>query len=149
MKLLPQLQRESDLLAKDLRQSIADKGMRATGDTERRIRSEAGEEGFRVLGPDYIDDLERGVKPGTKVDLSRLSAWMKARGIESDPRRLQNSLFKRGSRLFRGEDPRFSGTTSGVLSDVLTQTRLDGIRMRLGRTMLSEVKTGLLTAIEP
>jgi hypothetical protein len=149
MKLLPSLQRESDLLARDLRQSIADKGMRATGDTERRIRSEAGESGFKVLGPDYIEDLERGVKPGTVVKLSRIQAWMKARSIEGSPKPIAKGLFSRGSRLFRGEDPRFSGNTSGVLSDVMTDNRLDAIKARLGRTMLSEAKTDLLNAIRP
>lgn len=147
MKLLPDLQREGDSLVRDLRQSISDKKMSATGDTERRIRSEAGELGFKVLGPDYIEDLESGVKPGTRASISRLAAWMKAREVQGSPQRLQNSLFKRGSRLFRGEDPRFSGNRSGVLSDVLTPQRIDGIKISIGRVMLSEAKTDLKEAI--
>lgn len=148
MKLLHELQREGDLLARDLRQSIFDKGMEATGDTQRRIRSEAGENFFRVLGPDYIEDLERGVKPGTKASIPRLKAWMDARGLIGDPKQLQNSLFRHGSLLFRGQDKRFSGNRSGVLSDVLTPQRLESIKAGVGRTMLSEAISDLKEALQ-
>ena len=98
--------------------------MVVTGRTVASINTEITIRGFRITAADYVQSLETGRPPsrsGQESDfLKNLTEWVRRRGISLNPKSLKYLINKRGTRLWRGVDPRFPGKrNSGVITDVI------------------------------
>ncbi|RFP65921.1 hypothetical protein D0N36_06875 [Hymenobacter lapidiphilus] len=132
----------------ELGENIVASGQRATGRTIAALRSESAPELGRLLGPAHIGVLEEGsapardpnAKPGrAMVDDIRL--WLEARGLGLNPWAVATSILRKGTRLHRGQDPRF-GRPTGTLRDVLAASRArlrQGIAAETRRSISSEL----------
>ncbi len=114
---------------RELADNIVASGQRATGRTIAALRSESAPELSRLLGAAHIGVLEDGsgpardpnAKPGRAM-VEDIRLWLEARGLAINPWALATSILRKGTRLHRGEDPRFSRPT-GTLRDVLAASR--------------------------
>lgn len=132
-------------IVRRLQSSYYEKDMVATGETVRSIRAEAFENGFKIWGGDWIEFSEygRGPAKGSGGDfLDRLTKWAKARGFpEAKVAFLKYLINKQGTRLWRGQDSRFSGRQSKVLTDVLNEDLEKELQETLMVGVLLEFKT--------
>ena len=128
------LEKEANKLLDALRKSFYDKKMVATGKTVNSLRQETTETGFKIYGGDWIEFAEfgrgQGVNSSNGKFYQALLEWAKAVGFpEGKVRFLQYYINKFGTRLHRGQDPRFPGKTqSGVLTDVLNEKYLENLK---------------------
>jgi hypothetical protein len=138
-------------MQRDLADNIEASGQRATGKTIAQLRSEAFPEMGLLYGPAHIGALETGVRPAAdpkakpgRAFVASIRAWLDAKGLGANPWAVATSILRKGTRLHRGEDPRF-GKPTGTLTDVL---RAGVARFRLA--LLGEagqrVKTEVFTA---
>jgi hypothetical protein len=130
-----ELRLEASNLTSSIKQSFFNKGLIATGKTVDSIRYELTDKGFQIWGTDSVENAEFGTPPkskGGKADYNNLLAWARAVGYpEARVSFLKYYLEKFGSRLWRGQDPRFSGNKSGVISDVISPQYLESLQKRL------------------
>ncbi|MCA8830291.1 hypothetical protein [Hymenobacter pini] len=150
MNLAQLLSTEINRTQAELGESITRSGQRATGRTIAALRSESAPELARLYGPAHIGALETGsgpaadpqAKPGRAM-IADITAWLAARGSSASPWAVATSILRRGTRLFRGEDPRF-GKPTGTLRLVLQQSRA-----RLQGSLSAEVRRSLGSDLFP
>lgn len=87
-------------------ENIIDRGLNATGDTIRSMRIEVTGQGKGTLyGRQYFQSLEEGRPPTdskpSRAMISSLQRWIDARGIDTTPWAVANSINKNGTRLWR------------------------------------------------
>ncbi|TGE29726.1 hypothetical protein [Hymenobacter metallicola] len=155
MNLAQLLHTEINRTQQELGQAITSKGQRATGRTIAALRHESAPELARLYGPSHIGALEEGsgpaadpkAKPGRAM-VADITAWLQARGSDANPWAVATTILRRGTRLSRGEDPRF-GKPTGTLRDVLAASK-DRLRLALGgevrRSIRSEVLSGFTSS---
>ena len=125
---------------------------RPTSETLRRAYRlmRTADELARLYGPAHIGALEDGsgpardpqAKPGRQM-IDDIRLWLAARGSSASPWAVATSILQRGTRLFRGEDPRF-GKPTGTLRLVLQQSRT-----RLRGSLSAEVRRSLGSELFP
>lgn len=144
MNLADLLNTEFTRTQQELGDSITASGQRATGRTIAALRRESAPELARLYGPAHIGALEDGsgpardpnAKPGRAM-IADITAWLAARGSDASPWAVAISILRKGTRLFRGEDPRF-GKPTGTLRDVIQASRA-----RLRTNLSTEVRRSL------
>lgn len=132
----------------DTRLAIIAKINRATGETGRSLRVTAGKDFGYLVGPAYIDTLERGRRPtrpgaqkGAITLRESIMIWINARGIQPRPGQTRESLafaiaktiHEKGSKLYREK------RVSGVLSETITEDRFTELLDDLAQVNLIEV----------
>ncbi|TGD80296.1 hypothetical protein [Hymenobacter wooponensis] len=129
MNLAELLNAEFTRTQQELGDSITQSGQRATGRTIAALRRESSPELARLYGPAHLGALEEGSGPARNPDakpgramIADIQAWLQARGYDASPWAVATSILRKGTRLFRGEDPRFARPT-GTLRDVLQASR--------------------------
>lgn len=137
-----------------LRKSYQDKDMIATGKTVNSLRKEVTESGFKIFGAKWIEFTEFGRGPSkggqsTGDFLNNLLEWAKAVGFpEWRVRFLKYYINKFGTRLYRGEDPRFSGKQSKVISDVINEKLVEEIKIKTAFAVIENYRTELRRIIQ-
>ncbi|RPD45496.1 hypothetical protein DNI29_19130 [Hymenobacter sediminis] len=150
MNLAQLLTQEINLAQQELGESITASGQRATGRTIARLRNESAPELARLLGPAHIGALEEGsgpardpeAKPGRAM-IEDIKLWLAARGSDASPWAVATSILRRGTRLFRGEDPRFARPT-GTLREVIQASK-----GRLRLALAAETRRSLTSELFP
>ena len=61
---------------------------------------------------------------------------------------IARNLLLRGSRLHRGEDPRFSGTSSNTFGGLLTREYLGALRVKLGAAARPAIRSEILSTLK-
>jgi hypothetical protein len=138
-----------------LKKSYQEKKMVATGKTVASLRKEVTEKGFKIFGAKWIDFTEFGRGPsqgsgqGGSNFLDNLLEWAKAVGFpEWRVRFLKYYINKFGTRLHRGQDPRFSGNQSKVITDVINEMLVEEIKTRTAFAVLESYKTEIRKIIQ-
>jgi hypothetical protein len=122
----PILAREIQQLRTEVVDSMTANDQRATGRTAAAIRDESGAEYARLLGPAHLRALRDGRRPGQRPPIQAIIEWLQAKRLQLNPYAVANNIAKRGTRLFRGEDPRFrkpTDTFSGPIAAALPRLR--------------------------
>ena len=136
-------------LQMELAENIEASGQRATGKTIAALRTEASGELARLLGPAHIGVLETGSGPAkdpnakpSREMVASIREWLDARGLVSNGAYgLALYILRHGTRLYRGEDKRFSKPT-GTLRDVIQASK-----KRLRQSLGSEVRRSLASEV--
>lgn len=137
----------------DAARRIVAQGQSATGRTAARIRPEALEDVARVFGPEHLGALETGVSPSSKYTrpgkayVADIAQWMAARRLTGSAYALARSILLRGTRLYRGEDPRFP-KPSGTFSGLLTPAYLGALRAQLQVGARPAIRSEVLNALK-
>jgi hypothetical protein len=103
--------------------------MNATGKTLASIRSQVTGNSMKVTGASYILTIEYGrgaTRGGGSSGMSlvdRIKEWIAAKGLDLNPYAVAKSIHMKGTALYRGEDSRFPGRQSGVLTEPLALTK--------------------------
>ncbi|MGI4863705.1 MAG: hypothetical protein ACRYFZ_07245 [Janthinobacterium lividum] len=121
----PLLAREIQRLHEDVVDTMEASDQRATGKTIRALRDESGAEYARLFGPAHARFLRDGRGPGG-VNVSAIIEWVKAKRLKLNPYAVAEKISKEGTRLFRGEDPRFTKPTdtfAGPIASLLPRLR--------------------------
>ena len=127
----------------------------ATGRTIARIRIEASDDRGAVVGPEHLGALEYGVRPSGKYAnpgpayVASIRDWMAARQLTGNPYAVAKSILRRGTRLFRGDDPRFpGGAPSGTFTKLLTPAYLGALRVQLQVGAVPAIRSEVLNALK-
>lgn len=145
-------EKQAARIVEALKKSYRDKDLVATGETIDSISFEIVENGFRIFGADWIRYTETG--RGARVSsqetnfLERLERWRRARGVELSAESLRYLINKNGTRLFRGEDPRFSSNRSNVIADVINQKLVDELIEEYVKAQTAKIKSDLLDLLD-
>jgi hypothetical protein len=128
-----------------LQNSFRTKDLVATGETVNSLRFEMVKDGFKIWGADWIEFSEYGRGKSKNSSngefLKRLYLWAAARGFpEAKVEILKYRINKIGTNLFRGQDKRFVGKKSGVLTDVLNEDLEKELQVAITIGVLSEFK---------
>jgi hypothetical protein len=107
----PILAREIQRLHGEVLDAMQANDQRATGRTAAAIRDESGAEYAALLGPGHLKALRDGRRPGQRPPIQAIIEWLQAKRLKLNPYAVANNIAKRGTRLFRGEDPRFRKPT--------------------------------------
>jgi len=141
-------------MQRELAVTIEARGQRATGKTIAQLRTESFPEAALLYGPAHITAMETGVSPSRdpkakpgRVFVDSIRGWLAARGSEANPWAVATSILRKGTRLHRGIDPRFSSPT-GTLTDVLREGKRR-LRAALLADVIQRVKTELFTDFTP
>jgi len=140
-------------LQSDLVQSFKDKDMYVTGNTAMSIRYEITSKGFRVLGASYIEVNERGRPPAndsSRYDpsfLEKLKVWAAARGITIPAEAIRKAINKKGTLLWQGKDPRFTGNKSEVITDIVNKEFIEKLKDSYFKNKLTLYFTDLQSII--
>ncbi|WP_045689415.1 hypothetical protein [Hymenobacter sp. AT01-02] len=150
MNLAQLLNSEINRTQDELGDSITQSGQRATGRTIASLRNESAPELARLYGPAHIGALEEGAGPAknpkakpSRAMVADIEAWLQARGSDASPWAVAMSIVRRGTRLYRNQDPRFSKPT-GTLRSVI-----EASRSRLRESLNAEVRRSLRSELFP
>jgi hypothetical protein len=105
------LAREIKQLRTEVVDSMQANDQRATGRTAAAIRDQSGAEYAALLGPAHLKALRDGRRPGQRPPIEAIRGWLQAKRLQLNPYAVAANIAKRGTRLFRGEDPRFRKPT--------------------------------------
>jgi len=84
-------------------------------------------------------------KSKKKTDFEqKLQKWIDRKGLDIKASSLRYLINKKGTLLHQGKDRRFSGNISGILSDFITQKRLNELSERIGKSIVDIEITPLL-----
>lgn len=117
-------------IVSDIKRGFVTADINATGKTSASLREVATITGFTIYADEKIDQVLDGSKPGTVADLSQVELWRKARNVTMSSKAVQSRIQKLGTRLFRGQDPRYPGLKSRrfVIDNVITEERIEDIK---------------------
>lgn len=82
-----------------------------------------GNSGFQILAAEHAPTVEYGRGPTQKASgggqvVRRIMEWLKAKGSDANPYAVSKTIHIKGTRLWRGEDPRYPGKfQSGILTE--------------------------------
>ena len=107
----PILAREIARLRDDVADSMQQHQQVATGKTVAQLRTQSAPEYAALTGPGYLRTLRNGRRPGQRPPIEAIRAWLAAKRLQLNPYAVAANIAKRGTRLFRGEDPRFKKPT--------------------------------------
>lgn len=105
------LSREIQRLRTEVADSMQANDQRATGKTAAAIRDKSSAEYAALLGPAHLKALRDGRRPGQRPPIEAIREWLQAKRLQLNPYAVAANIAKRGTRLFRGEDPRFRKPT--------------------------------------
>jgi hypothetical protein len=120
------LSREILRLHEDVADTMQANGQRATGRTIAQLRSTSGDEYASLFGPAHLKALRDGRRPGQRPPIEAIREWLQAKRLKLNPYAVANKIASEGTRLFRGEDPRFkkpTDTFSGPIAAALPRFR--------------------------
>jgi hypothetical protein len=107
----PILSREIQRLHTEVLDAMQANDQRATGKTAAAIRDTSGPEYAGLFGPAHLKALRDGRRPGQRPPIEAIREWLQAKRLQLNPYAVAANIAKRGTRLFRGEDPRFRKPT--------------------------------------
>jgi hypothetical protein len=122
----PILAREIQRLHTEVLDAMQANGQQATGRTAAAIRDESGEEYAGLFGPAHLKALRDGRRPGQRPPIQAIIDWLQAKRLKLNPYAVANKIASEGTRLFRGQDPRFrkpTDTFSGPIAAALPRFR--------------------------
>lgn len=111
-------------IKKDVIDNHLKAGQRATGKSILAFEVEASDKGMIIYGPSYLEDLEKGVRPGTRPKVSDLEKWIVAKfnqpkfDVRNYATYLSQKIYKQGSLLYR------QGGRKDIYSNVITDERI-------------------------
>ncbi|MDJ0367392.1 hypothetical protein QMK33_19765 [Hymenobacter sp. H14-R3] len=120
------LAREIVRLQADVVDTMQANDQRATGKSIAAVRSDSGEEYARLFGPAHAKQLRDGRRPGQRPPIEAIKEWLAAKRLTLNPYAVANSIAKKGTQLWRGEDARFkkpTDTFSGPIAAALPRFR--------------------------
>jgi hypothetical protein len=121
------LAREILRLHEDVVDTMQANGQRATGRTIAQLRDLSGPEYAALLGPAHLKALRDGRRPGQRPPIEAIKEWLAAKRLKLNPYAVANKIANEGTRLFRGQDPRFkkpTDTFSRPIAEALPRFRL-------------------------
>jgi hypothetical protein len=133
----PILSREIQRLREEVVEAMKANDQQATGRTAAAIRDESGDEYARLLGPAHLKALRDGRRPGQRPPIAAIIEWLQAKRLKLNPYAVANNIAARGTRLFRGEDPRFKKPTDTFAAPIAAALP----RLRAG--LVEAARTGL------
>jgi len=137
-------------LVTDLKTSFERNGIKATGKTIQSLRPEADLLGFKIFADSSIDEVLNGTPPGTLVNENDIQQWIDALGLELKASSVADRIERFGSRLWRGQDPRYPGRTNrqSAVSDVVSPERISEIGKAVGAAFALEIESEIVKAIQ-
>lgn len=112
-----------------VRQRMEQNGQVATGRTKRSVVEKVSSSDAKLVGARYITTLRDGVRPGAFPPISAIQEWINAKGLNLNAYAVRTNLFKLGSRLHQGSDPRFSKPTDTLSFNVQDVARELGFKI--------------------
>lgn len=89
--------------------------LNATGKTLKSIQANVVGNKLSIIGNDYVQVLQDGRRPtsnnGNGALLANIKQWIAAKGLDLNPYAVTKKIHKEGTRLYRGDDPRFKKPT--------------------------------------
>lgn len=80
----------------------------------------------------------------TRTDFEeKLAQWIARKGLSIKPASLRYLINKRGTALHRGADSRFSGKSSGTISDFAKPSIVQGLLKDISNDIMLQIKSGL------
>lgn len=150
------LLQEGKSIVEEIRYNIDQRGVRASGRTQKALRFQVEEtdKGFllQVFGPSYIQVLEDGRGPtkasgSGKTLVEIIREWIDDKGIvpetnskgiaptkDSLARAIATVIHRQGTNLYR------NGGNSGVLSDVINEERVQALKEALRKVGFDDLK---------
>ena len=97
-----------------------DKVPYVSGRTYDSIEGEVSEYRLLITAADYAGVLEEGRKDGAMPPIEPIRQWVEAKGLSISPWAIAKKIQREGTRLYRGDDPRYT-KPSGVLLDQIPE----------------------------
>lgn len=138
----PILAREITRLREEVAESLDAHGQTATGRTKGRLRTLSGPDYAGLYGPRYLVALRDGRRPGQRPPIQSIREWLAAKRLQLNPYAVANAIAAKGTRLFRGDDPRFTKPTD-TFSSALKQA-LPRLRTSLAEAARSGLRSELV-----
>ena len=113
----------TDLLNKILSDYLSvtrDKVPYVSGRTYDSIEGEVSEYRLLITAADYAGVLEEGRRDGAMPPIEPIRQWVEAKGLNISPWAIAKKIQREGTRLYRGDDPRYT-KPSGVLLDQIPE----------------------------
>jgi hypothetical protein len=114
-----------DVFKSEISKQFDKYNLNATGKTLNSIDPIVSGNLLTVQGSDYIQVLQDGRRPtsnnGNGELLAAIKEWIAAKGLSLNPYAVTKKIHKEGTRLYRGDDPRFKKPTD-VLSEPSKKT---------------------------
>lgn len=121
------LQKHADLYIQRVTEGFQRNDVNATGKTIASVRPKVGAFGFEVTGAGYILAIEygrgqtRGGGGGGRSLVDQIKDWIAAKGLDLNPYAVAKSIHMKGTALYRGEDRRYTGNQSGILTEPIKE----------------------------
>jgi len=113
----------TDILTKiynDYLNVTRDKVPYVTGRTYDSIEGDISQYRLLITAADYAGVLEEGRKAGQLPPIEPIREWVEKKGLDISPWAIAKTIQQKGTRLSRGDDPRYS-KPSGVLLDQIPE----------------------------
>ena len=133
----PILARQVAQLREDVVDVMQVNDQRATGKTIAALREVTGPEYAALVGPGHLKALRDGRRPGQRPPIEAIREWLAAKRLTLNPYAVATNIAKRGTRLFRGEDPRFRKPTDTFAAPIAAALP------RLRAALVEAARTGL------
>jgi hypothetical protein len=138
----PILAREIQRLHDEVLDAMQANGQQATGRTAAAIRDTSGPEYAGLFGPAHLKALRDGRRPGQRPPIEAIREWLAAKRLTLNPYAVAANIAKRGTRLFRGEDPRFRKPTDTFAAPIAAA--LPRLRAALAEAARSGLRSDLV-----
>ena len=138
------LSRELLRLKQDVGDQMAANDQIATGRTLAAVREVVAPNLGLLLGPTHVRYLRDGRGPGG-VSVQAIREWIAAKRLPLNPYAVAAKISAEGTRLFRGEDPRFSKPTDTFQAPI--QAALPRLRLALRDAVRSRLKSEIATVL--
>lgn len=123
-------------------------GFRASGDWEKSLENEviegSGKYTGTISGANYTYWMEHGRKPGKFPPRSAILKWINDKGIIAEGIS-QNSLAFLISRKIANEGTK---VRPGIVSDVITQQRVQELFSKIGQVFINEVRSDVIKELK-
>ena len=136
-----EIQKEIDLLMRELIEAYDKKGMRASGNWANSLRSEVSGTVGRIYGENYTEQLEYGRRAGGFPPIDQIEEWVRDKGIQAIEASItaRNLAFLIARKIAREgwKRDRFGGVE--LVSEVLTPARIQQALDNIGFTAAQEL----------
>lgn len=123
-------------------------GFRASGDWEKSLEDEVTEANYKytgtISGANYTYWMEHGRKPGKFPPRNAILKWINDKGIIAEGIS-KNSLAFLIARKIANEGTR---VRPGIVSDVITQQRVQDLYDKIGQVFINEVRSDVIKELK-
>jgi hypothetical protein len=147
--LITKFAEQTEVLIKQaiLKKNVAGNGaINASGKLVNSVKIEYHSSGFRIVANEYIYYSIYGRKPGRFPNITAIKSWIQSKGIKTElpidslAFLIARKISQEGNAVWR----KFHGADSGLLSEALSEERINAFVDSLGESVTSRIRSEIL-----